>query len=451
MSPTRETLHDALRTQCAAPAQIRRKPQPRDADVIIIGAGAAGIAAARDLRRHGVDSLILEARDRPGGRAQTIALAGQAVDIGAHWLHAADANALVSQAKRLGLHLSEAAQEPLLMTRDGTRADPESYAAFMRRWESVYDAMIAHPATGPAMAADAVFSRMGDAPSRFDDTIRFLHGPFDSGVGLDTIDAGDFAAAEDDSDLFVEGGYGALILRLARGLAIHYETPVIRIDWSGAGVRVETPRGTLSARAVLVTAPLPLLQSEAIRFAPHLPLETLQAIHALRPALYEHVVLSWPDHPFADAVNRLVAFEGDARDNLGMLANIDGAHLHYADIGAQTVAACPDPRDRAGYVREFLTARFGSRALARCDVLAASDWAGDPWTGCAWMYAPVGAHGARAALRAPVGERIHFAGEASSATQWGTIGGAWAEGERAAEHIRSGLSAPARGAVVQAA
>jgi monoamine oxidase len=451
MSPTRETLDIALRIRAAAPSHIRRKPQPRDADVIIIGAGAAGIAAARDLRRHGVDSLILEARDRPGGRAQTIALAGQAVDIGAHWLHAADANALVSQAKRLGLRLSEAAQEPLLMTRAGTRADPESYAAFMCRWESVYDAMTAHPANGPAMAADAVFSQMGDMPSRFDDTIRFLHGPFDSGVGLETIDAGDFAAAEDDSDLFVEGGYGALILRLARGLAIHYETPVTRIDWSGAGVRVETPRGTLSARAVLVTAPLPLLQSETIRFAPQLPLETLRAIHALRPALYEHVVLSWPDHPFADAVNRLVAFEGDARDNLGMLANIDGAHLHYADIGAQTVAACPDPRDRAGYVREFLTARFGSRALARCDVLAASDWAGDPWTGCAWMYAPVGAYGARAALRAPVGERIHFAGEASSGTQWGTIGGAWTEGERAAEQIRSGLRDPVRGAVVQAA
>ncbi|MGY6645986.1 MAG: flavin monoamine oxidase family protein [Salinarimonas sp.] len=451
MSPTRENLDIALRTRPAAPSHIRRKPQPHDADVIIIGAGAAGIAAARDLRRHGVDSLILEARDRPGGRAQTIALAGQAVDIGAHWLHAADANALVRQAKRLGLRLSEAAQEPLLMTRAGTRADPESYAAFMRRWESVYDAMIAHPANGPAIAADAVFSQMGDTPSRFDDTIRFLHGPFDSGVGLETIDAGDFAAAEDDSDLFVEGGYGALILRLARGLAIHYETPVTRIDWSGAGVRVETPRGTLSARAVLVTTPLPLLQSEAIRFAPHLPLETLQAIYALRPALYEHVVLSWPDHPFADAVNRLVAFEGDARDNLGMLANIDGAHLHYADIGAQTVAALPDPRDRAGYVREFLTARFGSRALARCDVLAASDWAGDPWTGCAWMYAPVGAYGARAALRAAVGERIHFAGEASSATQWGTIGGAWAEGERAAGQIRAGLRDPVRGAVVQAA
>lgn len=450
MSSAIETMPLALRAKGAAPYHTRRKPQPRDADVIIIGAGAAGIAAARKLRRHGVDALILEARDRPGGRAQTIPLAGQNLDIGAHWLHAADANALVHHAKRLGLRLSEASQEPLLMTRTGERADPASHAAFMNRWESVYDAMIAHPGSGPAMPADAIFARMSEAPSPYDDTIRFLHGPFDSGVGLETIDAADFAAANDDSDLFVEGGYGALVLRLARGLPIHYETPVTRIDWSGATVRVETPRGTLSARSVLVTAPLPLLQREVIRFAPHLPVETLQAIHAMRPALYEHVVLSWPDHPFNDAVNRLVAFEGDARDNLGMLANIDGAHLHYADLAAQTVAACPDPRERAGFVREFLQARFGEKALARCDVLAASDWAGDPWTGCAWMYAPVGAHAARAALRQPVGERIHFAGEASSATQWGTIGGAWAEGERAADLIRKGLRGPT-GAIARAA
>lgn len=443
MSSTIETMPLALHAQRAAHDHIRRKPQPRDADVIIIGAGAAGIAAARQLRRHGIDALVLEARNRPGGRAQTIPLAGQKVDIGAHWLHAAESNGLVRQAERLGLALSEASQEPLLMTRGGERADPSDHDAFMDRWEAVYDAMLAHPANGPDLAAGSGFSRVSGGPDRFDDTIRFLHGAFDSGVALDDIDACDFAAAQDDSDLFVEGGYGALIVRLARGLPIHYETPVTRIDWRGTGVRVETPHGTLSARAVLVTVPLPLLQNETIRFAPHLPPEMLQAIHALRPALYEHVVLSWPDHPFADAINRLVAFEGDARENLGMLANIDGAHLHYADLGAATVAACADPRDRAGFVREFLTARFGHDAMARCDVLAASDWAGDPWTGCAWMYAPVGAYGAREALRQPVGERIHFAGEASSATQWGTIGGAWAEGERAADLIRTGLGRPA--------
>ena len=242
-----------------------------------------------------------------------------------------------------------------------------------------------------------------------------------------------------DADLFVEGGYGALIARLARGLMIHLDTPVTCIDWSGAGIRLTTPHGDLWARHVIVTTPIPLLQREVIRFFPALPLAALEAIHGLRAAQYEHVVLSWPHGPFAGQTNRIVAFEGDARDNLAMLANFDGGCLHYADLGGALLAGLTDPADRISHARAFLTARFGSEAMTRCDALAASDWAGAPWSGCAWTYAPVGGYRHRAALRLPVAERIHFAGEASSATQWGTIGGAWEEGERAAESVLAGL------------
>lgn len=441
-----EITPHAPRAHAEAPCPTRRKPQPRDADVIIIGAGAAGIAAGRALRRQGIDVILVEARDRVGGRAHTIPLAGQPVDIGAHWLHAAGANGLVAQARRLGLALHDAPQEPLLIT-GASVADPQEQTAFMRRWEEIDAAMLAHPADAPARSAAGAFAEAAagqghDADRRYDDTIRFLHGAFDSGVDLEDLDAADFAAGQDDADLFVEGGYGALIARLARGLTIHLDTPVTCIDWSGAGLRLTTPRGTLWARHVIVTTPIPLLQREVIRFFPALPLAALEAIYGLRAAQYEHVVLSWPHGPFAGQANRIVAFEGDARDNLAMLANFDGGCLHYADLGGALLTGLTDPADRIAHARAFLTARFGSEAMRRCDALAASDWAGDPWSGCAWSYAPVGGYRHRAALRVPVAERIHFAGEASSATQWGTIGGAWAEGERAAESVLAGLQEP---------
>jgi monoamine oxidase len=443
-----ETFTHAQRARADAPFFTRRKPELRDADIIVIGAGAAGIAAARNLRRQGIDVIVVEARDRVGGRAHTIPLAGQPVDIGAHWLHAAGANGLVTQAQRLGLALYDAPQEPLLMTGAGV-ANEQEQAAFMRRWEEIDAAMLAHLPEAPARSAASVFNDAAggndcNVDHRHDDTIRFLHGAFDSGVNLDDLDAADFAAGQDDADLFVEGGYGALIARLARGLTIHLETPVTSIDWSGAGVRLETPRGNLWAHGVIVTTPIPLLQRDVIRFFPSLPVAALEAIHGLRAAQYEHVVLSWPQGPFDGQANRIVAFEGDARDNLAMLANFDGGCLHYADLGGALLTGLADPADRIAHARAFLTARFGAEAMVRCEALAASDWGGDPWSGCAWTYAPVGGYRHRAALRAPVAERIHFAGEASSATQWGTIGGAWAEGERAAESVRASLQRSAR-------
>lgn len=415
---------------------------PHEVDVVVIGAGAAGIAAARRLRAQGLTMAIVEARDRVGGRAHTIPLNGQAVDIGAHWLHAAGNNGLIAQAKALGLMLFEAPQEPLLMI--GAReADSFERAAFAQRWEEAEAAILALAREATDRHAAAAFANMRLQPSSFDETIAFLHGPFDCGVCLDALGAVDFAAAQDDEDRFVEGGYGALIAMLARDLPIALSTPASRIDWSGTGVVVETARGSLRAAGVIVTTPIPLLQAGKLRFFPEIPFETATAIDALRPALYEHIVMSWPGGPFREGANRTVAFAGDSVANLGLLANFDGGVLHYADLGGALLADLPGKGDRAAFVRDFLGARFGRDEAARIDVLAASAWSADPWSACAWTYAPPGAHGARGALREPVAERIFFAGEATSPSQWGTIGGAWAEGERAARQAaRTLVKAP---------
>jgi monoamine oxidase len=412
---------------------------PREVDVVVIGAGAAGIAAARRLRAQGLTSVIVEARDRVGGRAHTIPLRGQAVDIGAHWLHAAGNNGLIAQAKQLGLMLFDAPQEPLLMI--GAReADSFERAAFAQRWEEAEAAVVdlaGRPMDQPAAAA---LEAMREEANPLDDTIAFMHGAFDSGVSLDALGAVDFAAAQDDEDRFVEGGYGALIAMLARELPIALATPATRIDWSGAGVVVETARGSLRTACAIVTTPIPLLQAGVLRFFPEIPLPSATAIDALRPALYEHIVMSWPGGPFREGANRTVAFAGDSVANLGLLANFDGGDLHYADLGGALLQDLPSEADRAAFVRDFLSKRFGCDEASRIDILAASAWTADPWSACAWTYAPPGAHGARAVLQQPVAERIFFAGEATSLSQWGTIGGAWAEGERAAMQAAASLA-----------
>ncbi len=432
--------------------RARVAPPPRAADVAILGAGAAGITAARRLLALGLSVVLIEARDRVGGRALTARLAGQAVDLGAHWLHAADDNGLVREARRLGLPLFDAPQEPRLIL--GARgADALETRAFHEAWAEVDDAIAEIGAGRDLAPASAALDRLGPRAQPWRAVLAFAHGPFACGASLDAIGAADFAAARDDLDLFVAGGYGALVARLADGLPVALATRATRIDWSGREVRVETDSGTLAARALVVTVPVPILaRGDTARgdivFDPPLPAPTRDALAALRPASYEHVVLAWPGGPLREAANTTVAFDGDAEANLGLLANFDGGVLHYADLGGALVGRLGSPQARAGFVRESLGARFGRDAVADLRVLHASGWGEDPLSACAWTIAPPGAHGARAVLRDPIGGRILLAGEATSSTLWGTIGGAWAEGERAAREVAGMLAGMPAGETV---
>lgn len=410
----------------------------------MIGAGAAGIAAARRCLARGLSVVVIEARERVGGRAVTASLAGRPVDLGAHWLHAANANGLVAEARRRGLALFDAPQEPRLI-RGAREADGRETRAFHDAWAALAEAISAIGDAADVLPASAALDRLGSAAAPFRDILAFAHGPFSCGVGLEAIGAADFAAAQDDLDLFVEGGYGALVATLADGLPIALGTPATRVDWSGPGVRIDTARGVLGVRALIVTAPAPLLARGDIAFDPPLPAAARDALGALRPASYEHVVLSWPGGPLRGAANTTVAFDGDPADTIGLLANLDGGAMHYADLGGPLVGALGSPAARSDYVRAALSARFGADATTGLAVLHASRWGEDRWSGCAWTVAPPGAHGARAVLRDPIGARILLAGEATSSTLWGTIGGAWAEGERAADAAATILTAAGAG------
>jgi len=145
--------------------------------------------------------------------------------------------------------------------------------------------------------------------------------------------------------------------------------------------------------------------------------------------------------PFRGA-DRLAKLAGGRRGSLGLLTRIDGTAFHYLELDHATVRALAG-RDRHAphrLARSVLGDRFGARAIGDLAVVAATRWRADPWARGSWAVVPPGLHPIRDALRRPVGERIWFAGEATSHPQWGTVGGAWAEGERAAEAVIRCLS-----------
>jgi monoamine oxidase len=416
----------------------RLAPLPDDPDVLVIGAGAAGIGAARALAAQGLSAVVLEARDRVGGRAVTVSLRGHPVDLGAHWLHAGPINPLVALGQVRGERLRRAPQDShVWVGRRSGRADEirANARAFARADRAMTLGSARSGADRPA--ADALPAGLGPWGGR----VAQVHGLV-SGRPLGEVSLHDFPSLEYSDNYFMTGGYGSYLARLADGLAIALSAPVARLAWSAGRVQATTEAGaTYSARAVIVTIPIMVLRDGPV-FTPPLP-------NAVRAA--EHAVLHWPSSPFRGR-DRLAAVLGGRRAPAGLLTRIDGTAFHYYELDLPEATAI----DAAGagadgvrrHVRAVLAERFGRRCLRDLTIPAVSAWRHDPWSRGSWAVVPPGHAPARAALREPLAETVWFAGEALSQAQWGTVGGAYAEGTRAAEaaaqRIRAGTGPRAR-------
>ncbi|SCY46987.1 flavin monoamine oxidase family protein [Microvirga guangxiensis] len=404
---------------------------PQEPDVVIVGAGSAGIGAARRLLSQGLTVAVLEARVRIGGRTTTQLFKGHPVDLGAHWLHAGPINPLVKLGFERREPLRRAPVEGHFYVR-GKPGRPFERAALDRAFDMADRAMtLAARAPEDRPAARALPAGMGPLGRRVSD----IHGLV-SGRPLGEVSLHDFPSMEYADNLFIAGGLGGYVARLGKDLPVRLASAVHAIDWSGGDVRVESASGTLRAKAVIVTTPMAVLQGDAIRFAPALPNEVREAIQGFTQGVYEHVILHWPDAPFKGP-DRLATLTGTRRSPPGLLTRIDGTPFHFFELD-QTHAAHFDRRDPhapARFARDILAEHFGYRALRNLSVMHATAWRNDPWSRASWAVIQPGLAPIRDLLKAPVGERIWFAGEALSRAQWGTAGGAWEEGERAANEV----------------
>jgi len=413
-------------------------PMPKEpsgeVDVVVLGAGSAGIAAARRLLAAGLRVAVLDARRRVGGRAATVTLKGHPVDLGAHWLHNGPINPLVRLARARGEPLRQAPGERHLVI--GRRfATPRESASLSRTFAQ------ADAAIGRAMrreedqAAAWALPPLGPFGRRVLTVEGLVSGrPFDE-VSLHDVPDMDYA-----DNFFIGGGLGAYVARLARPVPVRLGIAARALNWSGKGVRVETDAGILRARAAIVTLPMAVLQREGLRFTPRLPIPVRDAIHGFVPGVYEHVILHWPDTPFRGP-DRLAMLLGGREEPPGLLTRIDGTPFHFFELDLPTASRFDgrDPDAPGRYARAVLADQFGHRAIRTLQVCRSTAWRHDPFSGASWAVVPPGLVAIRDRLKAPVADRIWFAGEALSRAQWGTVGGAWEEGERAASEIAAYL------------
>jgi monoamine oxidase len=416
----------------AAPA-LARAQAAAEVDVAIVGAGAAGIAAARRITAANRRFALFEASNRIGGRCITESkIFGMPFDLGAHWIHRPDGGLLGGTAAPNGLDIYPAprGQAVRIGPRNARDAELEGFlSALVRSRRAIVDA--GRNRTDDT-AARALPGDLGD----WRGTAEFVLGPFACGEDLASVSAVDLARVpERDNDAFCRQGYGAVLTKLAAGLSVQLSTPVTRIEWDRTGVEVVTPKGALRARTAIVTASTNVLAADKILFTPELPKRQRDAVAALTLGSYDHIALDMPGNPISLQRDDLVFEKSSSRRTAALLANVSGSSLNLVEVAGgfgRDLSAMGDAA-MIEFAHNWMTSLFGTRIKSKIKRSYATRWDEEPYImGAMSAAAPADAN-ARKILMETIGGRIWLAGEALHETQWGTVNGAWESGQRAAE------------------
>ncbi len=403
-----------------------------ETEVAIIGGGAAGVAAARHLRDAGIDCLLIEARDRLGGRAWTVpGPDGAALDLGCGWLHSADRNPWVAIARAQGLAIDKA---PPPWTRSPLTFQPgerDDFHAAMAKFFARVSELAGGDVDVPVSAALVPGGRWNALLGAI---VTFI-----SGDEPEKVSARDFDDYDNtEVNWRVVEGYGTAVANHGRGVPAALGCAVQRIDHSGRRLTIDTTRGTLRANRAIVTLPTTVLAGMETLFAPALPEKTQAA----------------RDLPLGLAAKLFFALEGPEEFEpdgslFGKKDSTATAAYHLRPFGRPqieayfggTLARGLEAEGEAAFF-DFAVCQLGDNfggIARRLKPIRIHRWGADPFARGAYSYAVPGRAGARAILAAPVDDRLFFAGEACSKADYSTAHGAYLTGIAAAAHAMNAM------------
>jgi monoamine oxidase len=400
-------------------------------DVVIVGAGAAGISAGRRLARAGASIVMVEARNRIGGRAHTVTDTWP-LDLGCGWLHSGDRNAWTPIAEAMGFAIDRTPAPWQRQSADQGMSAEEQHA-FRSAFAAFEERLDKHAEEGEARAASHFLEPGNPANALINAMFDYI-----SGASLDQIDARDYARYEDDGvNWRVREGYGAMIATYGAELPVTLETIVRAVDHSGATLKIETSRGVIEAKSVIVA--VPTSRVGAIAFNPPLP-EKVAAADALPLGHAEKLFFALDGAEEFPAEGHLFARRHRAEMGSYHLRPM-GRPVIEAFFGGALAQGLAEAGSEAmaAYAMQELAAVLGSAFPARLTMRAASSWSVDPHAMGGYSYAKPGRADQRAALAAPVENRIFFVGEACSRNRYSTAHGAHETGYAAAEQALASL------------
>jgi monoamine oxidase len=430
-----------------------RPAAERRYDVIVVGAGLAGLTAGKTLKHAGRSFVILEATDRIGGRGRTDATTFSApVDLGGAWIHNVKTNPLTPIILGSGYATQETdvdtARHLFFNDHFATPEEQERFELITTAFEESLEESLGHdgaasdhlpqeePGGGPVGPGEPAFEDLREL-------VELNSGPLESAVELEnnsTIDAGEFLAGE---DVLIQRGYGTFVEEFGQEVLpqVRLNSPVTRVIRDRGGVTVETKQGErFSARMALVTVSTGVLAAGKIRFEPELPAGKVAAIRGLPMGLLNKVILefSTPDvFPRQDGAileDVWLLYGGDLGrndDDMAFVVRPMGTSIAIGFFGGQRaweLEKLPD-HGRERMVELALAAMSdmcdcdAGRALVKSRTTA---WGADEWTLGAYSAALPGQAAMRQKLAEPIDHQLYFAGEACDySTYNGSFAGAY--------------------------
>ncbi len=407
-------------------------------DVIIIGAGAAGLSAAREFTRLGISHQVVEGSHRIGGRAYSEEIApGVWFDLGCSYLHQGDTNPFVAIAEELGVVIGkdkgdifDASKRKLY--RNGVTLNASEHQAYFNYVEQC-DASIN---AAVERNEDIAIADLVDLEHEY--ALSYSHWMAElNAVDIDETSTVDFNAAEGGPDFPLLNGYGNLVAAWGADVPVALNARVERIDWSGREVAVETSQGSLRARSALTTVSTGILAAGDIHFAPGLPDWKMDAILGVPTGTENKICLHFGRDVFGPQGRGFHNTWNDAGEACGFEASVMGQNTAIAFTGGRFAVWLEKQGQQAGhdFAVERVAEAFGNDIRKHVTRSIVTAWASEPWTRGSYSCALPGQAHQREQLARSLDEKLFFAGEATSVGDHACCHGAFRSGIRAAREI----------------
>jgi monoamine oxidase len=438
------TLFVSLVMGCAVMAANNGK-------IIVIGAGLAGLAAADSLAAAGYDVVLIEARDRIGGRVWTDRSLGLALDMGASWIHGVKNNPIAQLAADASAALSDKFDYDNVEVYDASGTSDgmadDIYARFSTVFESYVDRYLQHNPKAPVQALFDDGWDKGDFDFLTHQQLDFLiNTDVEHEYATDAKELSVRAMDEGEDlpggDVIFPQGYDAITNYLADGLSIHTESIVSAIDYDINGVRVVTNTGDYFAGRVIVTVPLGVLKAKAIIFNPALAEQKQKAIDRLGMGVLNKVWLKFPTMFWEQDKDRdTISYIGQKKGYFSEWVNAFKFAKQPVLLGfnAGEYGAAIELKSDQEITDEAMTVlrTIYGEAIPNPEAVKISRWQSDPFSYGSYSFMKVGSSSKhREHLAKPIINRVFFAGEATSIDFPATTQGAYYSGVRAAEQIK---------------
>lgn len=431
------------------PAPRQRHAAAATEKIIVVGAGMAGLAAARTLVDAGYAVTVLEGRARVGGRVWTSRQWTDApLDLGASWIHGTKGNPITALADTISAKRVATSYDSAILYDTSGQPATDAQEAAVEAWQETLDEATAkaqHRAQDLSLQAaiEQVIDWAALSKRERQELQLFLNSTIEQEYAGATTEISaqyfEYDEAFTGKDVLFPDGYGAIPAYLAKGLALHLNQRVTDIAYDQHGVTVTTDRDTFRADRAVVTLPLGVLKQKVVRFAPLLPAAKVAAIESLGMGLLNKLYLRFPT-PFwpttYDWLTYLALEKGQWSEWLSLYRPTQKPILlgFTAAAFGRTIEQWSDEK-LVNSAMSTLHTIFG-RQIPAPTAWQITRWASDPFAYGSYSFYKVGSTpDSRAALAAPIAGRLFFAGEATAADYPGTVHGAYLSGLRAAEEI----------------